>query len=78
MEQNCGGLFLSPYVEIDYTNWRGHRKTYLIRPIGVRLGTTPWHTEAHYLLNAEVIKKGEIALYREFAMKDIHSWAPKA
>ena len=60
-------------VMIDYVNWRGERTIRMIKPLSIRWGKTRWHPEAQYLLRALDCDKNEI---REFAMKDIHSWAP--
>lgn len=60
-------------VIIDYTNWRGQRAPRRIVPLGIVYGTTKWHPEPQWLLNAwDVVKKTE----RTFAMKDIHMWEP--
>lgn len=51
-----------------YRNWRGEVSTRRVQPIAVRFGSTEWHPEAQWLLQAIDIDKGE---EREFAMKDI-------
>lgn len=60
-------------VEIDYTNWRGHRAVRRIKPdlFGIVFGVNEWHKEPQWLLSATLSETGE---KRTFAMKDIHSW----
>jgi predicted DNA-binding transcriptional regulator YafY len=60
-------------VQIDYTNWRGKRSLRLITPGTIRWATTPWHPEPQWILGAWDEQKGA---FRDFAMKDIHSWRP--
>lgn len=61
------------YVIIDYINHRGERSNRKILPMNFGYGSTEWHTENQWLLEALDIDKGEI---RTFAVKDIHSWKP--
>lgn len=58
-------------VVIDYTNWRGQRSLRRIRPNHFYFGTTVWHPESGWLLNAKDMEKSE---ERVFAVKDIHNW----
>jgi len=61
-------------VSIDYTNWKGERSYYHIRPTGqVVFRVTEYHPEPQWLLEALDVNKGEIRL---FAMRDIHKWKP--
>lgn len=60
-------------VAIDYTNHRGERSIRRIKPVVMYWGTTEWHKEPQWLLNALDLGKN---LTRTFAMKDIHSWKP--
>ena len=60
-------------VEIDYTNWRGERSKRRIRPVSIRFENSDWHPETQWVIEAVDIEKGEV---RNFAMRDIHSWAP--
>jgi predicted DNA-binding transcriptional regulator YafY len=60
-------------VIIDYTNWRGERRTRTINPECIRFASSQWHTEEQWLLSASDCDTNED---REFAMKDIHSWEP--
>ncbi len=58
-------------VLIDYTNWRGERGMWCIKPIKIRFNSTKWHPEDQWLLTAiDLENENE----RDFAIKDIHSW----
>lgn len=58
-------------VILDYTNWRGVRKSYRIRPKHIMFGANEWHTEQQWLLEAFTVPDNAV---RTFAMKNIHSW----
>lgn len=59
-------------VVIDYTNWKGERGKRTITPHIMFWGSTNYHPDNQWLLNAfDEEKQAE----RTFAMKDIHSWA---
>jgi predicted DNA-binding transcriptional regulator YafY len=61
------------FVEIDYVNWRGERSKRIISPGILRFAATEWHPEPQWLLSAwDVAKEAP----RDFALKDILSWAP--
>lgn len=61
----------SDTVEIDYTNWRGERRTRAIIPLSLDFASNQWHAEPQWLLLAiDMETTGE----KTFAMKDIHSW----
>lgn len=61
-----------PPVTIDYTNHRGERALRSIRPIRLRWGSTAYHPQAQWLLEAwDEDKRVE----RTFALADIHSWS---
>lgn len=60
-------------VLIDYTNHRGERRQRQIRPKAMRFGSTAWHHQDQWLLDAHDLEKHE---ERTFALKDIHSWTP--
>jgi ADP-ribose pyrophosphatase YjhB (NUDIX family) len=62
-------------VEIDYTNHRGERSIRRIIPIGIRFGSTEYHTELQWLMCANDLTKDDV---RTFAMKDIHGWRPRS
>ena len=65
------------HVMIDYTNHAGVRAVREIIPLlnGFRFGSTDWHHEPQWLLDAHDVAKDDM---RTFAVKDIHDWAPKA
>jgi predicted DNA-binding transcriptional regulator YafY len=64
-------LELDKVVAIVYTNYRGETDRREIIPIRQWFGSTDWHREAQWLLDAYDLSK---AANRTFAMKDIHSW----
>lgn len=57
-------------VALDYTNWKGERSQRRVVPIRIYFGSTEYHTEEQFLLEALDIDKGT---NRTFAMKDIHN-----
>lgn len=63
----------SKYVKIDYTNYRGERRSRVVEPKEMIFGVSKWHPEPQWLLIAIDDEKSE---RRDFAMKDIHSWEP--
>jgi hypothetical protein len=60
-------------VKIDYTNWKGERAIRFIYPKRVWWGSTEWHPEPQFLLQAVDAEKQQV---RDFAMKSVHSWEP--
>lgn len=65
---------MSDLIVIDYTNYAGKRKTYVIQPQGEEyMGSTLHHPEHQLLLDGLDIKR---QVYRTFAVKDIHSRRP--
>jgi predicted DNA-binding transcriptional regulator YafY len=58
-------------VVIDYTNWKGERRMRRIRPGQMYWGTSDYHPEPQWLLQAWDCEKRE---FRTFAMQCIHSW----
>ena len=62
-------------VKIDYTNWKGQRRTRVILPIEMFFGKSDWHRGDQWLLNAYDF---DATAQRTFAMKGIHSWEPVA
>jgi hypothetical protein len=55
------------WYEIDYTNWRGERKDYLIRVLGVEWGMNEYHPTPCLLIVADTA-----AGLRTFAAANIH------
>lgn len=66
-------LWKDEEVLIDYTNWRGERAMRRVRPLTIRFEATEWHEEVQWLMRAVDLERGST---RDFAIKDIHSWAP--
>lgn len=64
MEQN-------KIVVINYTNWKGVTALRRIIPKKIFFGSTEWHKEEQWLLEAYDIDKNA---NRSFAIKDIKSW----
>lgn len=58
-------------VSIVYTNYRGETSVRRIIPKRVWFGSTEWHPEEQWLLDAIDVEK---EVERSFAMKDIRSW----
>lgn len=56
-------------IRIDYTNYKGVRGERVIEPLGIRWGSTEYHREPQWLLDATDVEKGAL---RTFAVKDIH------
>lgn len=59
-------------VTLDYTNYKGERKTYHIIPDKLLFISNKWHPEPQWLLKAWDLNKKDT---RFFAMKDIHKWS---
>lgn len=60
-------------IVVRYTNWRGETADRRIRPCGLTFGTTKWHPEPQWLLEAWDQDKGGVT--RQFALKDM-AWPP--
>lgn len=60
-------------VMIDYTNYRGERRTREIWPRSTSFKSSEWHKEPQWLITAVDMEDGKM---KDFAMKDIHSWEP--
>ncbi|OJU57384.1 MAG: hypothetical protein BGO04_15065 [Microbacterium sp. 70-38] len=58
-------------VTIDYTNHRGERSNRAIRPDRIWFGTTQWHADSQWLLEAFDYER---SAHRNFALANIHSW----
>lgn len=58
-------------VKIVYTNYRHQTAVRTIIPERVWFGSTEWHPEPQWLLDALDVEKGE---RRSFAMTDIRCW----
>lgn len=62
-------------VTIDYTNWRGERRTRTIWPHEISFGSNEYHPEPQWLLSAV---DADTDSMRTFALKDIHEWTQNA
>lgn len=58
-------------VIINYTNWKGVTAFRRIIPKKIFFGSTEWHKEEQWLLEAYDVDKNAD---RSFAIKDIKSW----
>ena len=58
-------------VRILYTNYRGETALRTIVPERIYFGSTQWHPEEQWLLEAEDSEKG---VMRTFALKDVRAW----
>lgn len=58
-------------VQIKYTNWRGEHGERVIIPRSIFFGSTAWHPEPQWVLEAHDMDKGAT---RYFALKDIAEW----
>lgn len=58
-------------VRIVYTNYRGETDIRNIRPERIWFGSTEWHKEQQWLLDAVDLEK---SAKRTFAVKDIRAW----
>lgn len=67
------GNELNKSVTIFYTNYRGETGYRNIVPQKIWFGSTEWHKEEQWLLDAYDVEKAAI---RNFAMKDIGEWKP--
>ena len=61
-------------VVVLYTNYRGETALRTIVPKRLWFGSTEWHRDEGWLLDAFDVEKGA---ERSFAMKDIRVWLPE-
>jgi len=67
------GVNKKQIVKIIYTNYKNETAERIIIPLELWFGSTEYHKEEQWLLKAfDLEKKAE----RNFAVKDIKSWAP--
>lgn len=62
----------SQKVTFQYRNWRGEVSRRRVWPVRMYWGSTKWHPDPQWLLEAWDCDKGE---YRDFAMKDVSEWS---
>lgn len=60
-------------VNIDYTNWRGKRRTRTIVPVEINFNWNQYHAERQWLLTAIDVEDG---IRKTFAIQNIHRWSP--
>jgi predicted DNA-binding transcriptional regulator YafY len=58
-------------IEILYTNYRGETSRRRIVPASLRFGSTEFHPEPQWLLEAFDVER---AADRTFAMRDVQEW----
>ena len=58
-------------VRVLYTNYRGETALRTIVPERLFFGSTEWHPEPQWLVEALDVEKGQ---NRTFAMKDVRAW----
>lgn len=62
-------------VNILYVNYRGEKGWRRIRPLKIWFGSTEWHPERQWLIDAiDLDKQAE----RSFALKDVQAWEAEA
>lgn len=68
-----GNCTLGPIVEVDYKNWKGHRRIRRIVPSGrmMRNSNAPWHPEVQWLIGAIDCEDGK---HKFFAMDGLFGW----
>jgi len=54
-------------IELVYRNHRGEVRTRRIRPLGIYFGSTQWHPEPQWLVNAVDLEDDAV---KQFALKD--------
>lgn len=60
-------------VSIDYTNWKGSRRTRKVLPITIQFIKSEWHPEEQWVLLAYDLEE-ESTPIKYFAMATIHGW----
>jgi predicted DNA-binding transcriptional regulator YafY len=58
-------------ARIDYTNYKGERSIRHVVPCSIWHGSTEYHADAQWYMMAWDTEK---KVYRNFAIKGIHSW----
>lgn len=61
-------------VTIDYTNWRGERSLRRVAPGRFYYGTSDWHPEPQWLMEAFDLDRAAV---RTFALAGVHSWSER-
>lgn len=61
-------LVFGKVQEVTYTNWKGNTSVRKIWPIKIFFGSTEYHTEPQWLVEATDLDKRQV---RTFALKDM-------
>lgn len=62
-------------VKIDYTNWRGDRRTRIIDPVALVFKKSEWHEEPQWFIEAfDCERRDAMDEPRDFALANIHAW----
>ena len=62
-------------MTFSYRNWRGQKDKRRVKPIRVWFGSTQWHPDPQWFLEAEDVDKSEV---RDFAFVDMSFDGPSA
>ncbi len=62
----------SQHVRVTYTNWRGETAERVLLPRRLWFGSTTWHPEPQWLLDALDVERN---VERTFALAGISRWA---
>ena len=66
-------IYTDDYISLNYTNYRGELSSRQIRPEKLYFGSTEYHPEPQWLLEAHDLGKGA---KRVFALKDCDFTTP--
>jgi predicted DNA-binding transcriptional regulator YafY len=66
-------VFNNQDISILYTNYKGETRVRQIKPVSLYFGSTEYHQDSQWLLDAFDYEKQD---FRQFAMKDIKEWNP--
>lgn len=66
-------MSLKSQVDIDYTNWRGERRTRPVLPLRLAFQSSHYHPHTQWVLIALDLEDFK---EKEFTLKDIHEWFP--
>lgn len=61
-------------IDMEYTNWRGETTVRSVVPKRIWFGTTEWHPEPGWLLDAFDLDKQQV---RSFALQDANFTIPQ-
>ena len=58
-------------MTFTYTNWRGETAPRRVLPLRVRWGTTEWHPDAQWLMDATDLDRNTLRTFAMSGMKNI-------